>query len=286
LEQNKLKEEWLEEFEQEIMADDIDPYIRLWSTITCTQNLSYEYIVKHQDVIDWKLLIKKNLSKKILNAFLHKFDWTDICKYQKLDEFDIRKYSNYVLWDDISSYKNLSINFVLEFKDKLDWNKISFAYKFNEEQFKQVEHLVIKTNNLLYMNVNEIKSTLPPNAIIVDDKYVVGYMDFTSFNPVIYCFNENEHLEIQWSNELISKEFESDCYNYKISDCTETYGFVCYNTIKEAVTCSFNCGFISEHIIKVLIPIEFAKYYKSYGVYDVYNTKKIIIVNEVFYNCE
>lgn len=80
--------------------------------------------------------------------------------------------------------------------------------------------------------------------------------------------------EIKWSVNLIGKEFESDIWNY---------GFYCENTIKECVSCSFNCSMISEHIIKVLMPVETVKYEKKYGIYDSYNSKKIIIIEEVYY---
>ena len=291
LEMNHLEEEWLEEFLPEIELQNNQSKnnfgLNLWTTLTGSQTLSFEFVERHQDKIDWERLIKKKLSKKMLDIFLHKFSWDDICKYQKLDESFIRKYQNEVNWNEVSKYTCLTTDFVLEFKDKLDWSKISYVYKFNPEQMKQVEHMVIKNNNMLYMSVEQIKSTLPSSAIIIDDKYIVGYMDFIDGDNFIYCFNEVEHVEIPWSIDLIGKELEADSYNYMLYDSDsdiKQYGFACYNTIKEKVTHSFNCGFMFKHIIKVLIPIEFAKHKKVYGRYDGYNTKKITVVEEVFYD--
>jgi hypothetical protein len=38
--------------------------------------------------------------------------------------------------------------------------------------------------------------------------------------------------------------------------------------------CSFNSGYISEHIIKVLMPIESVRFVKIYGEYDGFTQKK------------
>lgn len=291
LELNKLKEEWIDEFFMEIkeQQDPDDKPYDLWYTLTSNQDLSLEWIKKHTDIIDFNILIKKKLSKEILYEFLDKFNWIDICKYQILDEDFIIKYIDNVDWNSISKYKNLSNKFIIKYKDRLNWNFISYIYKFEQNELNLIENLIVKKNNMLYMNIDEIEQKLKlqvPNIEIVEingAKYVVGYTDFKEYNSYIYCHNSNKTIEINWSTELLGKEFESDIWNYEIDTSNDNYGFYCENTIKECVSCSFNCGMISEHVIKVLMPIETVKYEKKYGVYDCYNTKKIIIVDEILY---
>lgn len=60
-EKNKLPEEWIDEFITEIKAqyDPNDKPFDLWCTLTSTQNLSLEWIKKHQDMINFNQLIKK-----------------------------------------------------------------------------------------------------------------------------------------------------------------------------------------------------------------------------------
>lgn len=289
LELNKLKEEWIDEFIMDIKAQynpEDKPY-DLWCTLTSTQDLSLEWIKKHTDIIDFSVLIKKKLSKEILCEFLDKFNWNDICTYQALDEDFIIKYADFIDWRIISKYTNLSKQFIIKFKNKLDWKCISYIYKFEQNELDLIGDFVVKKNNLLYMEIDEIISGLKhqlPNIEIVEingSKYVVGYMDFTEQHLHIYCFNSNKDVEINWSMDLIGKEFESDIWNYEIDTKNKNYGFWCENMIRECKTHSFNCGMISKHIIKVLMPIETVKYEKIYNVYDSFNTKKIIIVEEV-----
>lgn len=304
LEQNKLKEEWLSEFEPYITAqyDPNDLPYDLWCTLTSTQNLSLEWIRQHTHMINFDVLIQKSkLDKKILYEYLDKFSFGDICKYQNLDEEFICKYQERIDWNFISSYTDLTVDFIIQFKDKLNWEKISYVYKFEPVQLKQIEDLIIKKNNLLYLSADEIISRLSPNVEFYNNnKYVVGYMNFTSYNNVIYCHQPSLCEKISWesicenNNVSEGKEFEANVFNYKLYDPSDInfdekivhYGFVCENTIKECVRRSFNCGSISEHIIKVLMPIETTIPAKHYGVYDVFYAKKIIIVGEVFYNYE
>lgn len=202
-------------------------------------------------------------------------------------------------WNTISTYKNLTSNFILDYKDKLNWNIISYIYKFNKEELEEIKHLLVKKNNILYMSIEEIEKKiiqqLPDIEIIEIDgnKFVVGYEVFTDYSNTIYCFNSSKHIEIDWSNDLVGKEFESDIWNYKWytddDDDEETdkdnigyFGFNCFNTIEVGVKFTFNGGFLPEHIVKVLMPIETVKYIKTYGRYDTFHTKKIIIVEEVF----
>lgn len=314
LELNELKEEWIDEFILDIKSQydpDDKPY-DLWCTLTSTQNLSLEWIKKHTDIIDFSVLIKKKLSKEILCEFLDKFNWNDICEYQILDEDFIIKYANFVNWNLISKYpnlseqfitkyadfvdwnliskySNLSKEFIIKFKNKLDWKCISYIYKFEQNELDLIGDFIVKKNNLLYMEIDEIITGLKlqlPNIEIVEingSKYVIGYMDFTEQYSYICCSNSNKIVEINWSVDLIGKEFESDVWNYEIDTNGKNYGFWSTNTIKECMTYSFNTFKISKHVIKVLMPIESVKYKKIYDVYDSFNTKKIIIVEEVHY---
>ncbi len=89
-----MDENWLDEFETDIKSQcNPDKFPNLYCTLTSTQNLSLQWIMKHQSIVNFNILIKKpNLSKEILCEFLDKFNWVDIYKYQILDENFINKY--------------------------------------------------------------------------------------------------------------------------------------------------------------------------------------------------
>lgn len=118
------------------------------------------------------------------------------------------------------------------------------------------------------------------NAVIVENKYIVGYMGF--IYDVIYCFNKNESTlddstDILWDKNIIGKKFESNAFEYK-----KHYGFHCANTIKDEEECNAGSSFLTEHIIKVFMPIETVFYEQCYGTYDYYWSKTIIIKEEIF----
>jgi hypothetical protein len=119
------------------------------------------------------------------------------------------------------------------------------------------------------------KLILPHNAVIVENKYIVGYMGF--IYDVIYCFNKNDFnstttIDISWNEYIIGKTFESNTFEYK-----KHYGFHCGNTIKDVEECNAGSSFLTEHIIKVFMPIETVFYEQQYGKYDYYWSKTIIV---------
>lgn len=303
LEKNELEEEWISEFEPELKAQyELEPdAIDLWYTLTSTQKLSLHWIREHPDMINFNALIKKsNLDQEILYEYLDKFSFEDICKYQKLSEEFINSHEDQIIWEYISNYTDLTFEFIAQHKNVLNWNKISYIYKFNTYQLKLVDEHVVKKNNILYMSKNKIRNSLKPNFEIINDAYIVGYIDFEEYDPKIYCYDEPKQIEYGWNiissiinnSDPKAKELESKTFNYKLYDvsdekCDENikhYGFRCSNTIKECVYCSFNCGFISKHIIKVYMPIETTIPKVVYGEYNGFYAKKIIIVEEVYYN--
>ncbi len=88
----------------------------------------------------------------------------------------------------------MSIDFIIKYKDKLDWNKISYIYKFESEQYSKISTYVVKKNNLLYLDTQQIIKRFNPNVQIIDDEYIVGYIDFTQSN-MIYCTNSSNTLK-------------------------------------------------------------------------------------------
>lgn len=128
----------------------------LWTDIS-KEALSYEFICKYADKLDWSILsTNKNipdiafrehmdkvdidaisehiiLSDEFIREYADNLDWYIICEHQQLSEDIMREFADKVDWSAICEYQKLSEEFMREFADKLDWYMISERQQMSVE---------------------------------------------------------------------------------------------------------------------------------------------------------
>ena len=120
-----------------------------WSSISCNQTLSEEFIEKYSDLVDWKLIYcNQTLSEEFkekhkyyrIKSLLTKYDFLDyLLEKEKLQEFEIEYLVKNGLmyklcWWFISANQKLSEEFIERHSDKVNWEWI-FVYQNLSEDF-------------------------------------------------------------------------------------------------------------------------------------------------------
>jgi hypothetical protein len=65
-----------------------------WSFISQFQQLSSEFILKHQDKINWEVFVQNQLSMKIFRAFSHKLNWQLVKHHYYLPDQFVAEFSH------------------------------------------------------------------------------------------------------------------------------------------------------------------------------------------------
>jgi phosphoribosylanthranilate isomerase len=105
-----------------------------WRTLCMFQRVSVDFIRKHQDIINWKMIsIHQYLSEEFIEEFAHKVKWIYICLFQKLTKDFIRKMIKFVDWQSIA-FRQLDFDedkdFINEFDKELTKRDSKNKFKF------------------------------------------------------------------------------------------------------------------------------------------------------------
>lgn len=123
------------------------------------ENLNEDDVLRKEDV-DWDFLCKySKISEDFIDRFSDKVKWKIISSHQKLSESFIRKWADKIYWKGVSSSQELSIDFIREYKDKLDWKHISSCQHLGERFIKEFvdyfDPIYLRMNTSLTFKLND-----------------------------------------------------------------------------------------------------------------------------------
>ena len=104
-----------------------------WNAISSRPDLSFEFINKFKDYLDWHVLTKSTsidiANSKYLDAFYDYLDWKyiSISPLFKVDKQNLENFKYYLDWRFISARREFTIDLVDEFEDFIDWTHFSRA---------------------------------------------------------------------------------------------------------------------------------------------------------------
>ena len=129
--------EWLyqsDNFEVTVTSVSMIPHDEVsWDVLSTKPDLSYDFLVKFKDSLDWNVLTKTESvdisDNKYLDEFYDYLDWNFISKSNlfKITKENLSKYKYYLDWKQISRRPDFEIGLVDDFEDYIDWSYFSRA---------------------------------------------------------------------------------------------------------------------------------------------------------------
>lgn len=106
-----------------------------WMKLARFQNLSEDFIRKHKDKLDWRVVLThQNLSE-------------DFIEKECIDYINIHPYKD-IYWDILSAHQELSKDFIKKYKNKLTGLHRNFNLKSKEEKIELIDDYFLVQNDL------------------------------------------------------------------------------------------------------------------------------------------
>lgn len=108
-----------------------------WDSISMKPDLTFEFIDRYKEQLDWKVLTDTpsiDISdEKYLETFYDYLDWNIISKSSlfKVNKTNLENYKYYLNWREITRRKDFDISLVDGFEDYIDWSYFSRTTQIN-----------------------------------------------------------------------------------------------------------------------------------------------------------
>lgn len=179
---------------EEVLEKYIDSDIN-WDIISLRYKLSYEFIDKHSNLLNWDNLSSNNnlLNEEFIRKYKSKLNFRYISRYFKMSEEFIIEMKDFIDFNIISETQRLSEKFIDKYKDELNWNSISLRQKISEEFIE---------NNLEYIDFKNLSY----NINYLSEDFIRKYIDRIDLNGISNYVNlSNEFIDdfkeqLNWEN--------------------------------------------------------------------------------------